>query len=81
MYSIQLCKAISICHRILCFPEVFFGLVAKKPNKCYNIHMSLTHTKDPPLETLEREMVIAGILWVMFAGICVVAANAWAALF
>lgn len=31
------------------------------------------------VRTLEREMLIAGLVWVILGGICVVAANAWAA--
>lgn len=60
-------------------------IFAKFTNKCYNNYKSMnTQTmqssgKIVSVRTLEREMLIAGLVWVILGGICVVAANAWAA--
>lgn len=38
-----------------------------------------TNRKLVPFRSLEREMIVAGLVWVIFGALCVLAANAWAA--
>ncbi len=38
-----------------------------------------TPRKQVSIRSLQHEILVAGILWVIFAAICVLAANAWAA--
>jgi hypothetical protein len=48
---------------------------------CYNKHTNMSQTK-PHLPghptALEQNIAVAVVLWVMFAGVCVLIANAWA---
>lgn len=37
-----------------------------------------TPSKLVSIKTLEREMLVAAIVWVMLGALCVLAANAWA---
>jgi len=59
-----------------------FSVFAKNIEICYyNKEPMSTQTPQKliPIRTLEREMLVASIVWVMLGALCVFAANAWAA--
>jgi hypothetical protein len=44
-----------------------------------NTHTSSTDRPLVPVAQIEREMIIAGIVWIIVGAFCVVAANLWVA--
>gem|GEM_PF-4591247 len=52
---------------------VIYAIIIKNTN----MHLHHQHTAGHP-STVEQDIAVAVVLWLMLAGLCVILANAWA---